>query len=221
MTKRMIIPALFGLVGCAVLISLGVWQLKRLAWKESMLAQIEAQIGGDPVAVFSGPLEEFQPVMAEGLITDQEIQVLTSIKQVGAGFRIVAAFETGGRRILLDRGFVRQEARNTPRPPVEARIVGNFRTVDEADSYTPAPDIKANMWFARDVPAMAAALGTEPILIILSQSTEINPPVTPVPVNTAGIPNNHMGYAIIWFSLAIAWAGMTAFLLSRMRQRTT
>ena len=49
MTKRMIVPLLFGLLGAAILMSLGKWQLDRLAWKENILSQIDARIGDAPV----------------------------------------------------------------------------------------------------------------------------------------------------------------------------
>jgi len=44
--------------------------------------------------------------------------------------------------------------------------------------------------------------------------------VTPWPVDTAGIPNNHRQYAITWFSMAVLWLGMTAFLVWRITRRT-
>ena len=103
---RYIGPLIIGLVGCAVLLSLGVWQVQRLQWKEGMLAEIERQITADPVPLFSAPLEEFQAVSATGTITGPEAHVLTSRKPDGAGFRVISVFETGGRRVLLDRGFV-------------------------------------------------------------------------------------------------------------------
>ncbi len=48
MTRRMLFPILMGLVGCAILVSLGVWQLQRMQWKEGILAEITARIGADP-----------------------------------------------------------------------------------------------------------------------------------------------------------------------------
>ena len=44
--------------------------------------------------------------------------------------------------------------------------------------------------------------------------------IAPVPVGTGTIPNDHLEYAVTWFSLAAVWAGMTGFLLWRIRQRT-
>ncbi len=65
---------------------------------------------------------------------------------------------------------------------------------------------------------MAAKLGTEPLLIVASQPTGQG--IAPVPVDTAGIPNDHWGYAIQWFLLATVWGVMTLYLLWRIRQRT-
>jgi surfeit locus 1 family protein len=217
--KRYIGPIIIGGVGCAILLSLGIWQVQRLAWKEAMLAEIEQQIRAEPVPLFDQPLEEFQPVTALGEILGPEAHVLTSRKPEGVGFRVVSVFETEGRRILLDRGFVPEAEKDAPRPPTSVQISANFRTVDEKDAFTPEPDLAANFWFARDVPQLAAALGTEPILLILRDTSEPDPPVRPWPVDTAGISNNHLEYAVTWFSLALVWAGMTAFLLWRIRAR--
>jgi surfeit locus 1 family protein len=224
MTKRMIFPFLLGLVGAVILVSLGTWQLQRLSWKAGIIAEIEARIGAAPVAVPANPdpvRDRFLPVTATGTITDAELDVLVSVKNVGPGYRIISAFETeDGRRILLDRGFVADARKGDPRPAVEATVTGNLHWPEEVDSFTPAPDLRRNIWFARDVPAMADALETEPVMIILRDTTEPDPAVTPLPVDSAGIPNDHLEYAITWFGLAIVWVGMTAFLLWRIRQRT-
>ncbi|MFM7446577.1 MAG: SURF1 family cytochrome oxidase biogenesis protein, partial [Tabrizicola sp.] len=57
----------------------------------------------------------------------------------------------------------------------------------------------------------------EPTLIVASAPTGDG--IAPMPVDTSGIPNNHWGYAIQWFLLAATWAGMTLFLLWRIRTR--
>jgi cytochrome oxidase assembly protein ShyY1 len=44
----MIWPLVFGLGGVAILMSLGIWQVQRLAWKEGVLAEIEARIAARP-----------------------------------------------------------------------------------------------------------------------------------------------------------------------------
>jgi surfeit locus 1 family protein len=223
MIRRLLPPLLFGLIGCAILIGLGTWQVQRLDWKRTILADIEGRIVAAPVALpvqLDPDAHRYLPVAVAGQTTDQEIRVLVSRKQIGAGYRIIAAFLTDdGRRILIDRGFLREADYGVLRPPTEMQIIGNLHWPDEVDSYTPPPDLTRDIWFARDVPAMAAALGTEPVLVVVR---EISAPVAglePMPVDTSGIPNDHLQYAITWYLLALVWAGMTLFLLWRIRRR--
>ena len=222
MLRRMIFPILMGIVGCAVLIWLGVWQVQRMQWKNGVLDQIAAMVVSDPVALPTAPTEaddKYRPVLVDGRFTGAFVEVLAGEGGAVPGVRIIEAFEVDdGRRVLIDRGYLGQEARAIPRPAHAAQVVGNLHWPQDADSYTPPPDSKSGLWFARDLPAMAAKLGTEPILIVARLPTGDG--IDPVPVDTSNIPNNHWGYAIQWFSLAAVWAGMTGYLLWRIRQRT-
>ncbi|QBF32936.1 SURF1 family protein [Thalassococcus sp. S3] len=219
---RLAFLLIFGLSGAAILIGLGVWQVQRLAWKEGVLAEIDSRIAADPVglpATFEPDADRYLPVAVTGEMLGQELHVLVSVKRVGAGYRVIAPFETEtGRRVMVDRGFVPTDAKNTARMLGAMDVTGNLHWPREIDSYTPEPDVAGNTWFARDVPAMADALGTEPVLIVAKSQTD--PSVTPLPVDTSGIPNDHLEYAITWFSLALIWVAMTAYFLWRSRART-
>jgi surfeit locus 1 family protein len=69
------------------------------------------------------------------------------------------------------------------------------------------------------VPALAQALGTDPVLLIARTTSEPAPTVTPLPVDSAGIPNDHLQYAITWFSLAAIWLVMTFFFMRGPRTK--
>jgi len=216
--RRILFLLIFGLAGLGVLVSLGVWQMQRLAWKQSVLADIETRIQADPVTLPRQVWPErdrYLPVTVSGEMAPREIHVLVSVKQVGAGYRIIQPFSTAGRTILVDRGFVPTTAKQAERQTGWMEITGNLHWPDEIDSYTPEPDIDDNIWFARDVPNLAVALGAEPVLLIARSQTD--PDITPLPVDTAGIPNDHLQYAITWFGLALVWAAMTGYFLWRNR----
>ncbi|MFN0114018.1 MAG: SURF1 family protein [Paracoccaceae bacterium] len=227
MMRRGLFPLVLGFGGCAVLVALGVWQVQRLAWKEAVLAEIAARIVAPPealpAAVEAGadpPAMRFRPVRVAGRTTGDELRVLTGRRDTGAGYEIIAAFETGqGRRVLLDRGYVAEGEERAARPPVALEVTGNLHWPDEADGFTPPPDMARGLWFARDVPAMAAALGTEPILVVAREVAGDRQGIDPSPVGTEGISSNHRQYAITWFSLAAVWAGMTAYLMWRIRRK--
>ena len=220
--RRIIIPLIFGLAGAAVLVALGVWQVQRLAWKERVLADIEARIAAAPVDLPAEPdpmADRYLPVKVSGVLAGPELHVLVSRKQVGAGYRIIQPFEVQGRRIMVDRGFVPLSAIDTPRAQTHETLTGNLHWPDETDGYTPEPDLEKNIWFARDVPRMARALNTEPVLLVVArQESETGPGLTPLPVDTGGIPNDHLSYAITWFSLAAIWLSMTGYFLWRTRK---
>ncbi|MFJ1291320.1 SURF1 family protein [Paracoccus yeei] len=220
--RRYLFPLILGVLGCAILISLGVWQLHRLAWKEAMLADIQRSIEGAPVPLPAAvdPSMKYLPVTVSGTTTGQEIDVLSGTRESGGGYQIVSALVTDdGRRILLDRGFVDQDHKRDPRPPVRLDVVGNLHWPQEKGSATPAPNLDQNIWFARDVPAMAKALGTEPVLVVAAEVRGDAQGVEPIPVAIEGIPNNHLSYAVQWFMIAAVWAGMTVALIWRIRQR--
>lgn len=221
MLTRVVFSLLIGLIGTAVLVWLGLWQLQRLEWKQAILSDISARIQAEPVdlPLAADPEEDrYLPVQIEGTMTGDEIHVLVSQKHIGAGYRIITAFITqDDRRILVDRGFVKSAEKLSERPLGAVRIVGNLHWPDEKPSSIPDPDVDSNIWFARDVPAMAQHLNTEELLVITRESSFPNNPVSALPVDTAGIPNDHLQYAITWFSLAAIWLLMTLTFLWRGR----
>lgn len=220
--KRLILPLVFGIVGTAILVSLGNWQVRRMAEKEAFLADIDARIGDLPVAIPAAPdadAHRMLAVQATGTFTADELHFLVSVKKVGAGYRIVSAFETeDGRRIMVDRGFVPIPKKNAARYVGSSTVTGNLHWPDERDSYTPDNDLTGNIWFAREVPLMAEALKTEPILLIAREVSEKDTGVTPLPLDSSGIPNDHLEYVVTWYGLAIVWVAMTLYYLRRTRK---
>lgn len=218
---RYIAPLILGLAGCAVLMSLGLWQVQRLEWKTAILDDIDARIGAEPIALPAAPdpdADRYLPVEMSGRFTGDELHILFSLKRKGPGYRIIASYETeDGRKVLVDRGFVPIDQKDAPRPAEQVAVVGNLYWPDEIDEFTPSPDMTREIWFARDVPAMAAEMDTEPLLVVQRQASDDL--VTPVPVDSSTIPNDHLQYAVTWFGLALVWLGMTAFWLWRIRQK--
>ncbi|MDJ0859565.1 MAG: SURF1 family protein [Dinoroseobacter sp.] len=222
---RLAIPLAFGVSGTLILLALGNWQVKRLAEKEAYLAAIDARITQAPVALPAEPNPErdrFLSVTTTGAFTDDHIDVLASAKGVGAAYRVITAFKTeDGRRILVDRGLLPVAERGVLRTSGPATLTGNLHWPEEVDSFTPDPDPSDKLWFAREVPELAAELGTEQVLLVLRETSESSPFARPFPVDTSGIPNDHLEYAVTWFSLAAVWFGMTLYFVWRMRRSKT
>ena len=217
---RLVFFVLIGLGGAAILVSLGVWQMQRLAWKEGVLANIETRIAAEPVSLPANPDPEadaYLPVEVTGTLGASYLQVLVSKKNAGAGYRIIRPMFLDNGDVLVDLGFVATADAGGLKfeegPPLT--IVGNLQWPQEVDKFTPEPDLENNIWFARDVEAMAEALNTRPILVVRREAPQLGGPLSPMPVDTAAIPNDHLQYAITWFSLALIWVVMTFFFLRR------
>jgi surfeit locus 1 family protein len=211
-----------GFAGTACLLYLGKWQIDRLYWKLDVLKKIDQKIAAAPVLLPAEPSEsvhKYLSVEISGQFLQESIRVLASKKRYGAGYRIIHVFRTNGRRLLVDLGFVGLETDYDIDLSSDISLVGNLHWPDEVDNFTPEPDLENNIWFARDVERVASALQTEPILIILKNSTLKDKNIKPMPIDTTHIPNDHLQYAITWFSLAIIWALMSCLFIWTTRQK--
>ena len=211
-----------GFAGTACLLYLGKWQVDRLYWKLDVLKNIDQKIAAAPVLLPAEPSEsvhKYLSVEISGQFMRESIRVLASKKRYGSGYRIIHVFQTNGRRLLVDLGFVGLETDYDIDLISDISLVGNLHWPDEVDNFTPEPDLENNIWFARDVVRVASALKTEPILIILKDSTLKDKNINPMPIDTTHIPNDHLQYAITWFSLAIIWALMSCLFIWTTRQK--
>lgn len=217
--RRILFPLILGLSGVIVLCWLGFWQLERLGWKEGVLADINGRITAPPVAMPDTPnaaTDNYMAVTLTGTVTGPELHVLASGTAAGTGYRVIRAFEaTDGRRILIDVGLLQLDDKSRPLTAQTGTLTGNLIWPDDVNDATPDPDLDKNIWFGRDVTTMSATLQTDPLMVVARSLTPADPRTTPLPVDTANIKNDHLSYAVTWFGLALVWAAMTIFLISR------
>jgi len=232
MTKRMILPLIFGLGGIAILLWLGFWQLQRLEWKEGIIAKLEQRLSATPETLLGNyksagiNTHNYKRVTFEGALTGQEAHVYAPSKD-GLGYRVVSETMWNGKALFVDLGWIPEADKNTSRPTGPVKVTGYISFPDDHDdSFTPEPDIENNIWFSRFITPMAMHFNVTPFLVVAEQ-VEIQQDgawldytaVTPAPISL-NIKNDHKEYAITWFSLALVWFGMTGYLLWRIRQKT-
>src|SRR5690625_1117157 len=226
-SRRIIIAALVGIVGVAILVSLGLWQVQRLGQKEALIARIESRLAASPVPLPAHPDPEEDALLhvtARGKIGERELHVLGSLRPWGPGYRIISPFILDdGRRVLLDLGCVPEDLKEPAARPARKRsgqvdVTGVLLWPRETDGFTPDPDLERNIWFAREVDSMAEALETEPVLIVAEENVLGEWPLAVPP--GVDLPNRHLEYAATWFGVALAWGGMTLFwIYSELRRR--
>lgn len=214
------------------LLSLGVWQVQRMQWKEGLMDGAEAAAGLPPLPLAEALTlqdPEFRRVIltCRGLGAAPYVE-LQSIENSDAGVRLVSACRLEGAEgaptLLVDRGFVSAEI--SARPPVKADdtmpvvITGVLRRAPAPSALTPPP--AEGRFYGRDAEAMARALKVEgpisPFTVFATTST--NPDWTALKPSAppAAFTNNHLGYALTWFGLA---AALIAFYVVLLRRRMT
>ena len=221
MKSRLVFPLAVGVCGFVILVSLGLWQTQRLQWKLEIIARIEHAIAENPVKLPEFPDEQhhnYLPVVLDGRIDGDELMVLTSRQGLGPGHRVISVLESRGRRVLLDLGFLPDGRKGEGERTGVVSVLGNLHWPDEVDRvFTPEPD--GRLWFARDVMAMAALMETEPALVVARRVEPRIHGVEPWPLDASGIRNEHLQYAVTWFSLSVVWLMMTMLWLKRLAGR--
>jgi surfeit locus 1 family protein len=240
--RRGIVTAtLFALAGIGVLCALGQWQLDRKIWKEKLIATMTVRLTQPPQPLpsrndwpqLTQDNSEFTRVTfpAEFLAGEEAL-----VYSAGAAFRpdikdpgywvFAPAQLAGGSIVVVNRGYVPPDrrdpaARQQGNPPGSVDVVGVMRWPETRGLFTPADDVKGNVWYLRDPLAMAQAhrwATAAPFYI--DMEAPMPPGGLPSPGKlTVILPNNHWQYAITWFGLALALAGVfIAWLIARLRR---
>jgi surfeit locus 1 family protein len=216
-----LVPTLFTVPGLILLIGLGVWQVQRLHWKEGLIAQRDAAVAAAPVAPPQTVAEarglEFHHIVAQGTFqNDKELFLAASSDEGESGYQVITPLVmTDGRTMFVNRGFVPLELKNrTKREAGEfsspQRVAGLMRIPPATKPSFFLPDNRPdlNLWFWVDLPAMARHDGVaETVPFYIDADKTPNPGGWPKGgITRLELPNDHLQYAITWFSLAIALA---------------
>jgi surfeit locus 1 family protein len=223
--RPLIVPAFATFTVLAVLLSLGFWQLDRKAWKEDLIARIEARAFGEPEEIppeggweaWSRAAEEYRRVRVAGTFLHQHEAPVHGLMSAGRGrpvqgFYILTPLRLrDGAIVIVNRGFVPTELRDPGRRPEsqpagEVTVTGLVRAPETRGWFIPENDPGRNVWFVRDPAEIARGKGLARVapFLIDADATE-NPGGWPKGGQTRlTVSNNHLQYALTWFGLALA-----------------
>lgn len=228
MSRRLALPALVTALGVAILLGLGGWQWQRLGEKQALIATIAERTKRTPVP-FPAPAEwpglkaqaiSYLPVTLTGTFDHgREAHVFFALAKPknglsGPGYLVITPLMlAGGGTVLVNRGFVPAERKDATHRAagngaVPATLTGLIRLPEARGAFSGADDPVKNIFYVRDPAALAAARGVGPVAPVIVDLTGPEPAGgLPMPGATQiEIPNNHLGYALTWWSLAGALA---------------
>lgn len=228
---------LLGLIAIAILLGLGTWQVQRLAWKEDLIATIQSRIHADPMPLKDALLVgktiaamEYTPVIFTGVFDHRYERHFFATHKGASGFYIYTPLKLdGGDWIFVNRGFVPYEKKEPATRP-EGQVTGAVTItglmrpslLEKPSSIVPHNDPDKNIFYWKDIRAMRDTSGlpaSEPVLSLFVDANDApNPGGLPVGgVTIIDLPNNHLQYALTWYGLAAALAGVLGVWLWRGR----
>ena len=185
---------------------LGTWQLHRLQWKQSLINQISEGLKSTPIRYSQNIKKNYQKVILAGEYDFKNQIYLYSLNDKGQpGFDVVTPFVTDSKEnVLVNRGWIRKQFKNTLDINISSKnITGMLRQANRKNFFTPDNDINKNIWFSinlKDIQIITGKKFNKFIVYLDDQS--IN---TPKPKKiTIDVPNNHLKYAITWYSISIS-----------------
>jgi surfeit locus 1 family protein len=227
--RLLLAPGLVSLVGVAILLGLGAWQIERMGAKQRLIARVEQRSTQPPQAL---PPEqawsELQPkgydytrVQLSGLFQHDKEAHLHGLLPRGSRdavqgyFILTPLLRPDGSTVLINRGFVPTEridpaTRRDGQVAGEQTIIGLMRAPQPRGWFTPPDDPARNSWFTRDPKAIGEAFGLHRLApFVVEADAAPNPGGLPVGGTTVvTFRDNHLQYALTWFALALSLIGV-------------
>jgi cytochrome oxidase assembly protein ShyY1 len=238
--------AVFTLVIVALFVGGGVWQLQRRVEERALIAALSERLAAAPVALsdpsqwpaLTAEKDEFRRVSftatyesrLDAMVYSSGTAMRNDISGTGSWAFIPARLLPTGEIVAVNAGFVpntildrgqqdRAVAQLITNEPV--LMTGYVRFPVAAGLFTPNVEHDKRLWFTRDHLAMAQALGWDRVAPFY---IDLEAPIPPSGIPKPGplqvhLPDEHVRYAIIWFSLAgLAGSLLIAFAVRQRRR---
>jgi surfeit locus 1 family protein len=210
-----LVLTLCAVLGFAALTTFGTWQAQRLAWKNALIADAEARLALPPLQRLPAQLDaalDFRPARLVGRLDHDAAFLLGSQVRRGelGGMLVVPFVLADDRAILVERGWLPErlappDLPDELRPEGEVEVAGVLRWRERArpNPFTPASRLAERRLYWLDRAAIEAAAGRPiaPVSLVAGgpPTGATLPAAEPLVVDYR---NDHLGYAITWFSLA-------------------
>ncbi len=212
-------PTLFTIISLMTLISLGTWQVYRLIWKNSLISNYVYKFNNEIIKYnknfkFNNEFEYRRINIKGRFINEKEILIIGKTFEGNVGFHLITPFITKEEKLLLiNRGWISEKLKlRTSRSfsLIEEDIVidGIIRRPQEKGYFVPENDPIDNFWFTIKPYQIEKALKLESFDLEKKFYVDVirNKGKLTLPIGVSGNPdfrNQHLTYAITWYSLAI------------------
>ena len=189
----------------SIFVSLGLWQIVRLDWKNNLILEIKNSLTHPPIELNQSNKKNYLRIKTSGNIDFNKQIYLYNLNDEGIpGFEVVNPILINNENFLINRGWIPFEKKGSKQINLldENNITGTLKLQGRKNIFKPENDIEENYWFSLNREDILKFTGKEfsKYIIYLEGSYKFPKPKK----ITANISNNHKKYAITWFSLAIS-----------------
>lgn len=221
-------------IAFAGFVALGVWQLQRMAWKDALIARVEARLRAAPVApparsrwsTVDEVRDGYRRVRLVGTFLPVPETRTQAVTELGAGHWALAPLRTANGDILfVNRGFVPGGAAGVPPPAGRVEIVGLLRMNEPGGGFLRRNRPDEERWYSRDTAAIARRRGlpaeaVAPFFVDAAADADAVDNWPQGGLTVVRFRDSHLSYALTWFGLAaLAAIGGGCLLVSGRRLR--
>jgi len=204
--KRLILFKVFVFFSIILFCTLGSWQLYRLQWKKDLINQISIGLNSNPIQFSQKIKKNYQRVSLNGKYDFSNQIYLYSLNDKGQpGFDVITPYTTlRNENVLVNRGWIKKGLKNNSEiNNVSNNIVGMIRLNKRKNIFTPENDVLKNLWFYINIEEVEKFTGKKfgKFIVYLEDETTKTPKPKKI---TIDVPNNHLKYAITWYSISIS-----------------
>ena len=203
--KHKFLFSVFVIFFILVFIALGSWQIIRLNWKNNLILEIENSLKNPPVELTQSTKENYLKIKTSGSIDlDKQIYLYNLNDKGTPGFEVINPILINNENYLINRGWIPFEKKDSQEINFfdENNIIGTLKLQGRKNIFKPDNDLEENYWFSLNREDILKFTGKEfsKYIIYLNGNYQVPKPKK----ITANISNNHLKYALTWFSLAIS-----------------
>ena len=199
-----------------VLAGLGTWQIHRLAWKEGLIAERQTKMVLPPLVISSlltSKPPQFRRVQIRGrFLNKKKILIGPRSYRGNPGWHVVTPLEvSSGSIVLVNRGWVpglsKGVAMKRTKPEFgQIFVIGITGWPRKLGYFEPVNVPEKNQWFRIEPTKMAKKLGLKRVAAYwVTADAPMKPRSFPIGGVENQLPhNNHLGYALTWYSMAFA-----------------
>ena len=213
---------IYAMIGLIVLCSLGMWQMKRLAWKTDLVNRIKEELQIDSATVSIDPATDLSEILLKRgylkgeFLHDKSILIQARTYQSHSGYHLITPFKMADyndKVVFVNRGWIpiqfTPEDGQVLKPKGLMMITGTLRPSPEYNRFVPKNNPAEDQWYRIEPKEIANTHGIDnfySVNIFYKELRDAKRGIPDFPVPPAvkiNINNNHAGYALFWFVMAI------------------